>query len=296
MSDPRPHGLIPSDPGSNLNVQILRVPDCPLVGALRDLVDRCLSRSGLSATIEEIEGPYPSPTLLINGTDVTGRPVTVGPSCRLDSPSEKEVLAALSKMDRARETSRRAPVGGDMELTGTGRRHDESRVETAPGTSGGPRALCSWSPVPLPADTGLKGRVDRLLVGNAPAFVMVAVVLGLLNLGPHLPIRATLALDELAALVGGTWCSLNFWRCRHAHCLVTGAGWLALSLFAFTESVLGHSVIAGYEQLVLLGVLAAALIFEYGWYLTRHTNAIGPGQAHIPKSDMHVPSTMPDLL
>jgi hypothetical protein len=112
MSDPRPHGLIPSDPGSNLNVQILRVPDCPLVGALRDLVDRCLSRSGLSATIEEIEGPYPSPTLLINGTDVTGRPVTVGPSCRLDSPSEKEVLAALSKMDRARETSRRAPVGG----------------------------------------------------------------------------------------------------------------------------------------------------------------------------------------
>jgi hypothetical protein len=108
----RPHRLIPSDPGRNLQVQILRVPDCPLVGALRDLVDRCLSRSGLSATIEEIEGPYPSPTLLINGTDVTGRPLTAGPSCRLDSPSEKEILAALSKMNTARETSRRAPAGG----------------------------------------------------------------------------------------------------------------------------------------------------------------------------------------
>jgi hypothetical protein len=165
-----------------------------------------------------------------------------------------------------------------MELTGTDRRHDESRVETAPGTSCGPRALRGWSPLPLPADTALKGRVDRLLVGNAPAFVMVAVVVGLLNVGPHLSIRAMLALDGLAALVGGTWCSLNFWRCRHAHCLVTGAGWLALSVFAFTESVLGHSVIAGYEQLVLLGVLAAALIFEYGWYLTQHANAIGPGQ------------------
>jgi hypothetical protein len=112
MSDPRPHHLIQSDLGSTLHVQILRVPDCPLVGALRDLVDRCLSRSGLSATIEEIEGPYPSPTLLINGSDVTGRPVTAGPSCRLDSPSEEEILAALSKMSTARETSRKAPAGG----------------------------------------------------------------------------------------------------------------------------------------------------------------------------------------
>ncbi len=129
-----------------------------------------------------------------------------------------------------------------MELTATDRRHDETRVETAPGTSCGPLALSGWPPVPLPADTGLKERLDRLLVGNAPAFVMVAVVVGLLNLGEHPPIRATLALDGLAALVGGTWCSLNFWRCRHAHCLVTGAGWLALSVFAFTESVLGHSV------------------------------------------------------
>jgi hypothetical protein len=104
--------LISSDPGRNLRVQILRVPDCPLVGALRDLVDCCLSRSGLSATIEEIVGPYPSPTLLINGTDVTGRPVTAGPSCRLDSPSEKDILGALSKMNTASETSRRAPAGG----------------------------------------------------------------------------------------------------------------------------------------------------------------------------------------
>ena len=84
----------------------------PLVGALRELVDCCLSRSGLSAPIEETEGPYPSPTLLINGTDVTERPVTAGPSCRLDSPSEKEILAALSKVNTARETSRRAQAGG----------------------------------------------------------------------------------------------------------------------------------------------------------------------------------------
>jgi hypothetical protein len=112
--------VIPSDPGRNHHVQILRVPDCPVVGALRDLVDCYLSRSGLSATIEEIEGPYPSPTLLINGTDVTARPVTGGPSCRLDSPSEKEILAALSKVNTARETSPESPGRrGDRELTGS---------------------------------------------------------------------------------------------------------------------------------------------------------------------------------
>ncbi|MEA2504692.1 MAG: hypothetical protein QOG36_1735, partial [Actinomycetota bacterium] len=33
--------------------------------------------------------------------------------------------------------------------------------------------------------------------------------------------------DGLAGLAAGTWCGLNFWRCRQAHCLVTFAegGW-----------------------------------------------------------------------
>ncbi len=109
---------------------------------------------------------------------------------------------------------------------------------------------------------------------------MVAIVVGLLNLGPHLPTRAGLAVDGLAALVGGVWCSLNFWRCQHAHCLVTGIGWLALDVFAFAESSLGYSIIRGYEQPVFLGILAAALVFECGWYLFHHTNAVSAGGTH----------------
>jgi hypothetical protein len=31
----------------------------------------------------------------------------------------------------------------------------------------------------------------------------------------------------LAALAAGTWCGLNFWRCRQAYRLVSAAGWLA---------------------------------------------------------------------
>jgi hypothetical protein len=115
-----------------------------------------------------------------------------------------------------------------------------------------------------------------MVAGAIPAVVMIAAVVVLLNIAPLLPLRAGLAVDGLAALVGGGWCTVNFWRCRHAHCLVTGTGWLALSMFAFAEAVIGHSLIAGAEQLVLLGVLAAALIFECAWYLARRTNAVAP--------------------
>jgi hypothetical protein len=100
------------------------------------------------------------------------------------------------------------------------------------------------------------------------------LVIALLNLAPHLPMRANLGADGLAALVAGGWCSLNFWRCRHAHCLVTGTGWLVLALFAIIETGIGRSVIHGDEQIIFLAVLAAGLLFEAGWYLTQRTNAV----------------------
>jgi hypothetical protein len=85
-----------------IHVQILHVPECPLVGGLRSLLEWCLSRSGLHAAVEEIEGPYPSPTLLIDGVDPTGRPTSAGASCRLDPPTEDEVLAALTQAEAQR--------------------------------------------------------------------------------------------------------------------------------------------------------------------------------------------------
>jgi hypothetical protein len=86
-------------------IQILRLPDCPLAGRLRSLVERCVARSGVSATLEEVQGPFPSPTLLINGADVTGRRAASGAgagaalSCRLDVPGEGQILAALQRHD-----------------------------------------------------------------------------------------------------------------------------------------------------------------------------------------------------
>jgi len=67
---------------------------------------------------------------------------------------------------------------------------------------------------------------------------------------PHLPRRPELASDGLASLAASGWCELNFWRCRQAHCMVSAAGWLGLSLVAFAGAGLGHSLIYGDEQLI----------------------------------------------
>ena len=82
------------------------------------------------------------------------------------------------------------------------------------------------------------------------------------------------ALEGAAALAAGGWCALNFWRCRHAHCLVTGVGWLGLSLLAFVEAGFGHSVIGGYEQGAFVVVLVIGCVFEAAWRITRGTNAM----------------------
>jgi hypothetical protein len=131
----------------------------------------------------------------------------------------------------------------------------------------------------LPADTPVKRRVDRLLPRGWPAVAYFAAVIGLLGLAQLLPAPAYLVADAVAFLAGGSWCALNFWRCRQAHCLFTGSGWLLLGLFAAAEAGLGRSLIDGDAQLVFLGVLATGLVFEGFWYLMRrrqHRDARSP--------------------
>ena len=138
------------------------------------------------------------------------------------------------------------------------------------------RASKSWSPPPLPADTRLKRLVDRFFPrAGLPVVAYFAVAIGALNLASLLSDPAAeLAMEGAAVLAAGGWCALNFWRRRHAHCLVTGAGWLGLSLLAFIEAGLGHSVIGGYEPGVFVVMLAAGCGFEAAWQITRGTNAM----------------------
>ena len=138
------------------------------------------------------------------------------------------------------------------------------------------RASKGWSPPSLPADTQLKRLVDRFLPrAGMPVVVFFAVAIGTLSLASLVSNPAAeLVLEGSTALAAGGWCALNFWRCRHAHCLVTGVGWLGLSLLAFMEAGLGRSVIGGYERGLFVVVLVIGCVFEAAWQITHGTKAM----------------------
>ncbi|MGH9100823.1 MAG: alkylmercury lyase [Acidimicrobiales bacterium] len=96
-----------------VRIQILHVPDCPLVDGLRALVARCVAQSAASVIVEEIEGPsmsHMSPTLLVNGQDVTGLQIVDAPSCRLVLPTGEQILAALAEAHASAPLLRAIPT------------------------------------------------------------------------------------------------------------------------------------------------------------------------------------------
>jgi hypothetical protein len=96
-----------------IRIQILHVPGCPLVAHVRELVRQALARTRTQAEVEERVGDYPSPTLLIDGRDVTGRSPGGGTACRLDLPTEQQVQAALARRSpSATVPSCPRPTGG----------------------------------------------------------------------------------------------------------------------------------------------------------------------------------------
>lgn len=76
----------PVEHGRGVSVQLLHVPDCPLVDSVHDLLPRCSLRTGLQVVLGHLEGPYPSRTVLVNGGDATGRLAAAGPSCASSFP------------------------------------------------------------------------------------------------------------------------------------------------------------------------------------------------------------------
>ncbi|MGH3968096.1 MAG: alkylmercury lyase [Mycobacterium sp.] len=86
-----------------MRVQLLHVPDCPLMGRLRHTLDDCLRHVGFAVRVEELEGSCPSPTLVIDGIDVaTGAPPSREICCRFDLPTCAQIATALNRAARAR--------------------------------------------------------------------------------------------------------------------------------------------------------------------------------------------------
>lgn len=78
-------------------VELLHIPHCPNTAAARRLLAGCLAELGLTAGIEDREGPFPSPTIQVNGEDVMGIPLSAEASCRLDLPTRERILAGLRR-------------------------------------------------------------------------------------------------------------------------------------------------------------------------------------------------------
>ena len=78
----------------------------------------------------------------------------------------------------------------------------------------------------------------------------------------------------MVTFVASAYWLLNFWRCREAHCIVSGIGWAALGVLEITEIALGRSLIHRDEGLAFLAILAVAIAFEALWRTRHGTNVV----------------------
>ncbi len=88
-----------------MRIQICHVPDCPLTERLMARVAAALQQCQIQAEVEEFEGDLPSPTLLIDGKDVQEGLVEPGIACRLELPTQEQIVAALSVRAQYSQTS-----------------------------------------------------------------------------------------------------------------------------------------------------------------------------------------------
>jgi hypothetical protein len=78
-----------------VRIELLHVPGCANLGVARQVLQASLCQLGLDAPVVEREGSFPSPTILVDGQDVMGRPEADGASCRLDVPTRERIVDAL---------------------------------------------------------------------------------------------------------------------------------------------------------------------------------------------------------
>ena len=71
----------------------------------------------------------------------------------------------------------------------------------------------------------------------------------------------------------GTYCLANFARCREAHCIVTGIGWLILAAVALGGALTGQGSLSQVWTAFLI-VFVLGHGFELVWAATRHTHVL----------------------
>jgi hypothetical protein len=81
-----------------MRVELLHYEGCPLAPAAHRLVRECLIAAGVPDPVLVRVGDHPSPTVLVNGTDVMHPAAELSKEsvCRIDVPTRERVVAALS--------------------------------------------------------------------------------------------------------------------------------------------------------------------------------------------------------
>jgi hypothetical protein len=83
-----------------IKVELLYLLGCPHVDEARRLLLECLDDLDLgSVHVEDREGDFPSPSVVVDGLDVMGVSADATVSCRLDLPTRERVVRALRRID-----------------------------------------------------------------------------------------------------------------------------------------------------------------------------------------------------
>jgi hypothetical protein len=106
------HDAVCGDEVTGVRIELLTSPGCPNAAAAKEVITTTLTVLRVDASIIDRVGPYPSPTVLIDGVDVM-RPESGAPEgelCRLDLPTPQRVFDALV---RACRSAGRQPLGAE---------------------------------------------------------------------------------------------------------------------------------------------------------------------------------------
>ena len=76
-------------------IELRHVPECANVDGTRRLLHDVVKTLGVSVEVEELEGDFPSPSVLVDGVDVMGDPGFDGGACRLDLPTRQRLETYL---------------------------------------------------------------------------------------------------------------------------------------------------------------------------------------------------------
>lgn len=131
-------------------------------------------------------------------------------------------------------------------------------------------------PPMLPGRSRLHRIADRFLrgvyaLGNLG---LLTILLGGFFVASVLPDHVGVWLAAALYLAAGLYCSVNFWRCREAHCVVTGIGFTALGVGLLGAGAGVPNLISEHNGLILLGTLVLAVGFEAVWRAVHGSNAV----------------------